>query len=398
MISVTKLWSGVGFEGDSLRYGTKMKEGAFQAASNAFDRRPVVVWNCTRRCNLNCVHCYSDSHNRRDDEEMTTGQGRLLVEQLAEFKVPVLLFSGGEPLSREDVFTLASLAKEKGLRPVLSTNGTLIDQSMANKIARAGFSYVGISLDGIGPVNDEFRGVEGAFKKAMQGFRACRRAGVKVGLRFTLTKRNVSDLAAIFDFIEEEGVDRACFYHLVPSGRGEVLEDELLGDEVARRAIITIMDKTQYFVEKGKAKDILTVDNHCDGVAIYLRLKEQASPRAREVLRLLEWNGGAAASSGVGIACVDWKGNVHPNQFWHSLTVGNIRERSFGDIWRKPRSEIMHSLRNRLPLLKGKCGSCAYQKACGGSLRVRAEMIHGDPWAEDPACYLSFEEVSKKQQ
>ncbi len=396
MISITRLWCGVGFEGDSLRYGEKKNEKAFRAPRIAGERRPIVVWNCTRRCNLKCVHCYSDSHDHHYEDEMTTGEARHLIDQLADFDVPVFLFSGGEPLTRKDVIPLAALAKERGLRPVLSTNGTLINETVARDLKKAGFAYVGISLDGIGHVNDEFRGVEGAFKRALRGFRACKSAGVKVGLRFTLTKRNVQDLPSIFDFIEEEDVDRACFYHLVPTGRGEKLTDAILPERMARGAISTIMNRTKEFADKGKARDVLTVDNHCDGVAIYLRMKKEGNPRADEVLKLLEWNGGGAFSSGVGIACVDWHGNVHPDQFWRHVSLGNIRNRNFGDIWSDTSNELMAGLKDRLSLLKGKCGSCAYQKACGGSLRVRADIVSGDPWAEDPACYLAQDELSKK--
>jgi len=395
VISISRLWCGVGFDGDALRYG-EASGTAFTAPPSVRERRPVVVWNCTKRCNLKCVHCYSDSHDRVADDEMTTGQGRKLIVQLAEFGVPVLLFSGGEPLTRADVPTLAAEARELGLRPVLSTNGTLIDDAKAAELKRAGFAYVGISLDGIGEVNDRFRGVEGAFHRAVRGFRACVAAGLKVGLRFTLTRRNVEDLSNIFDFIDTENVNRACFYHLVPAGRGEHIVDDLLPSRMARGAIDTIMDRTQAFHDAGRPRDVLTVDNHCDGVAIYLRLRAAESPRAAKVLELLEWNGGAAASSGVGIGCVGWSGEVHPDQFWRHVSFGNVRTRSFGDIWQDESHPLMAGLKDRLGLLKGKCGRCAYQAACGGSLRVRAEAVTGDPWTEDPACYLTETEVGTR--
>lgn len=401
MISVTRLWCGAGYEGDALRYGEKRHGGhgkrpAFSVPRSAMERRPIVVWNCTRRCNLSCVHCYSSSRDRDYPDEMSTGQGKMLVDQLAEFNVPVLLFSGGEPLLREDIFTIADYARERGIRPVISTNGTLITQAKAKALKKSGFAYVGISLDGIGDVNDRFRGQKGAFKKALAGFRACTSIGLKVGLRFVLTNRNVSELDKIFDFIDEEGVNRACFYHLVPSGRGENMADDLLPHDVAAKALDKIMDRAMAFHEEGRTKDILTVDNHCDGVAIYLRLKKENSPRADEVLSLLEWNGGGAFSTGVGIGCVDWFGNVHPDQFWRDQILGNIRDRSFGDIWMDRSNPLMDGLKDRLDLLKGKCKTCRFKKACGGSLRVRAQKIYGDPWAEDPACYIPVEETEKK--
>jgi radical SAM protein with 4Fe4S-binding SPASM domain len=290
---------------------------------------------------------------------------------------------------RKDIFALAEYAVNKGIRPVISTNGTLITPSKAEALKKAGFAYVGISLDGIGDVNDRFRGKKGAFKEALKGFRACTSTGLKVGLRFVLTRRNVDNIDGIFDFIENEGVNRACFYHLVPSGRGEDIKDDLLPSEVAQAAINKIMDRAMEFHRRGMTKDILTVDNHCDGVAVYLRLKKAGSPRADEVLSLLQWNGGGAFSTGVGIGCIDWSGNVHPDQFWRDEVLGNIRNRSFGDIWMDRNNPLMDGLKDRLSRLKGKCRTCRFQRACGGSLRVRAHKIFGDPWAEDPACYIS---------
>jgi radical SAM protein with 4Fe4S-binding SPASM domain len=324
---------------------------------------------------------------------MSTGQGKILVDQLVDFNVPVLLFSGGEPLMREDIFTIADYAVERGIRPVISTNGTLITEARAKALKKSGFAYVGISLDGIGDVNDRFRGKKGAFEEALKGFRACTSIGLKVGLRFVLTNRNVDDIDRIFDFIDAEGVNRACFYHLVPAGRGENMKDDLLPPEVAQKAMYKIMDRAMEFHKRGEAKDILTVDNHCDGIAIYLRLLKENPERAKEVLSLLEWNGGGTYSTGVGIGCVDWFGNVHPDQFWRNEILGNVRDRSFGDIWMDRSNPLMDGLKDRLPLLKGKCGSCRFKKACGGSLRVRAQKIYGDPWAEDPACYIPVEDT-----
>lgn len=394
MISITRLWCGAAFEGDSLRYGeNKHGHTAFSVPKSAAERRPIVVWNCTRRCNLSCVHCYSSSKDLDYPDEMSTGQGKILVDQLVDFNVPVLLFSGGEPLMREDIFTIADYAVERGIRPVISTNGTLITEARAKALKKSGFAYVGISLDGIGDVNDRFRGKKGAFEEALKGFRACTSIGLKVGLRFVLTNRNVDDIDRIFDFIDAEGVNRACFYHLVPAGRGENMKDDLLPPEVAQKAMYKIMDRAMEFHKRGEAKDILTVDNHCDGIAIYLRLLKENPERAKEVLSLLEWNGGGTYSTGVGIGCVDWFGNVHPDQFWRNEILGNVRDRSFGDIWMDRSNPLMDGLKDRLPLLKGKCGSCRFKKACGGSLRVRAQKIYGDPWAEDPACYIPVEDT-----
>jgi Fe-coproporphyrin III synthase len=199
MINLTRLLCGVPQPADALRYG--VGEGA---PRNAGERKPVVVWNITRRCNLRCVHCYSDSDSREFPGELTTEECTRVIEDLASFGVPGLLFSGGEPLMRRSFFRLAKLARERGLRLTLSTNGTVISPTIAAKLREIGFAYVGISLDGIGGTHDKFRGRIGAFDWAVAAFRYCRAAGQKVGLRLTLTRHTISDLDRILDFIETE--------------------------------------------------------------------------------------------------------------------------------------------------------------------------------------------------
>lgn len=405
MINITKLYCDTDTSGDPIRYGSKTKGGVkkfrknegnkkeFDAPKLARQRKPVVVWNITKRCNLNCIHCYSDSHNTQYRDELSTDQAKKVIEQLVEFKVPAVLFSGGEPLMRDDIFTLAQYAKTFGLRFVLSTNGTLIDKNMAKKIKTAGFSYVGISLDGIGETNDFFRGQKGAFEKTVNAFRNCINVNQKVGLRLTLAKHTLKDLNEIFDFIEKENIPRACFYHLVSSGRGSNISEEALTHNETRQAVDIILERTQDFIKRNIYKDILTVDNFVDGVYLYLRLKEQNPERASRSLALLEWNGGGLYSSGVGIGCIDYKGDVHPDQFWQNYTFGNIKERTFGQIWTDTSNKLMAGLKNRASFIKGKCEQCKWIQICGGGLRVRAYKEYGDVWAEDPACYLADEEI-----
>jgi radical SAM protein with 4Fe4S-binding SPASM domain len=398
MINVTRLYAGRNSPSDGLRYGVQGTRGVrtrdivtlFPGRSAAV-RRPVVVWNVGRRCNLHCVHCYSDSFNREFGGELSTAEGRALLDDLADFDVPTVLLSGGEPLLRPDLFELIEHGRSRGLRITLSTNGTLITPEVAGRIRALGVSYVGISLDGIGATNDRFRGHRGAFDKAMAGFRACREAGQRAGLRMTLTRRNCQDLDAIFDFIEAEGIERACFYHLVYSGRGSSRDE--LEPETARAAVDTILRRSKDFADRGLAKEILTVDNHADNVHLYLKLREEDPERAAEVLSLLRWNGGGLHSSGVGVADVDWLGNVHPDQFWMTHTLGNVRERPFSAIWSDPSDPLLAGLRDRAPRLTGRCGACQWKDVCGGSFRVRALQVHGDPWAEDPGCYLTDEEI-----
>lgn len=398
MLDLTVLYGGRETASMPHRYGRAIRrplsggEEPHRIAPTALSRRPIVVWNMTRRCFLKCVHCYSNSKNETERGELTTEEAKVLLLDLATFNVPVVIFSGGEALTRPDFFELAVYARWRlGLRLTLSTNGILITPKVAERLKAVGFSYVGISLDGMGAVNDQFRGLTGAYALALAGFRHCKAVDQKVGLRMTLSRQNVQDLHRIFDLIEQEGINRACFYHLVPSGRGHAVVD--LTPQETRQAVDIILERTQDFVQRGLPIEILTVDNHCDGPYLYLKLLAGDSPRAPEVYDLLRWNGGGMASSGVGIACIDWAGNVHPDQFWMHYTLGNVRSRPFSEIWLDTSDPLMAGLKNRRAYLKGRCAACRFQALCGGALRVRAQLAAGDPWAPDPACYLTDEEI-----
>ena len=395
MINISNLYCDEVTPGDWLRYGKKgsgERQGEI-VPKKASDRRPIVVWNITRACNLKCVHCYNDSGTGKASNEPSNAEAKAVLDDLAGFGIPSVLFSGGEPLVRPDLFDLIGYAGDKGLRTVISTNGTLINKDKAKTIKDLGVSYVGISLDGIGPVNDQFRGVEGAFDDAVKGIRNCQEAGVRVGLRLTLTKRNVQDIEALFDFFEQEGVERACFYHLVPSGRGEAIASDDLTHAQSRQAIETIMAKTKHLQDLGRKTDILTVDNHVDGIYLYLKLLKEDPAKAENIWKLLTWNGGGMNSSGVGIGCIDFNGNVHANQFWGHYDIGNINDRPFSEIWSDESDPLLKGLRNRRDYVKGRCRLCKFFDGCGGALRVRADLHFGDPWAPDPACYLTDEEI-----
>lgn len=399
MLDLTVLYGGRETASMPHRYGRAVRarlsagEEPHRLAQTAQGRRPVVVWNMTRRCFLKCVHCYCDAKNQPDEGELTTEEAKTMLLDLAAFNIPVVIFSGGEALMRPDMFELAVYARWRlGLRLTLSTNGILITPKVAERLKAVGFSYVGISLDGLGAVNDQFRGLSGAYDLALAGFRRCKAVGQKVGLRMTLTRQNVQDLPRVFDLIEREGINRACFYHLVPSGRGHAVVGLTPPD--TRRAVDIILQRTRDFARRALPIEILTVDNHCDGPYLYLKLlAEGENIRAQEVYDLLKWNGGGLASSGVGLACIDWAGNVHPDQFWMHYTLGNVRERPFSQIWMDTSDALMAGLKNRLPYLKGRCSACQFETLCGGALRVRAELATGDPWAPDPACYLTDEEI-----
>ncbi len=388
MISITKLLMDAPNYGDQLRYTPKAHEAKNGVSEG---RGPVVVWNCTKTCNLKCVHCYARSEAIKYQNELTHEEGLALIDQLAEFKVPVILFSGGEPLLRPDFFELANYAASKGIRPTISTNGTCITPEVAEKLKAMGVGYVGISLDGNEETHDKFRGKEGAYKLAIRGIRNCVATGQKVGLRFTITKDNYRDLNSIFDLIESENIDRACFYHLVYSGRGSGIVDHDLTHEESRQVMDLIIDRVLDFKKRGLNKEILTVDNHADAVYLYQRMKREDPERAKKILELIQSNGGNR--SGMAFGNIDSIGNVHPDQFTQYITLGNVRERKFGDIWTDVSNPIMAGLKDRKPLLKGRCPKCAFLNLCNGNFRTRAEAVTGDFWEMDPACYLTDEEV-----
>jgi len=393
MIGISKLYCGTVEPSDPLRYGRKAKDLPSHLLQFSRDKKPIVVWNTTRRCNLACVHCYSQSANQNYKDELTTEQGLAVLEDLAEFGVPVVLFSGGEPLMRPDLLTLIERARQLGMRAVISTNGTLIDQNKAERFAQVGLSYVGISLDGMRETNDKFRGQQGAFDAAITAIRNCKKTGVKVGLRFTINKRNLADVPAIFDLLIEEDIPRVCFYHLVYAGRGSNIIKDDLDLNQTRQVVDLIIDRTKQMHQNGMLKEVLTVDNHSDGPYLYLRLLQEQNPqRAREVMELLKMNGGN--STGIGIACISWDGKVHADQFWRHYSFGNVRERKFSEIWTDISDPLMAQLKDRKQFLQGRCALCRFQDICNGNFRVRAEAATGNLWAPDPACYLTEQEIS----
>ena len=342
-------------------------------------------------CPWRCSYCHNWHLRPRETKTPVPWQQiRNFLEKRRGF-LDAVVFSGGEPLMRPDLPELARYAVGKGMRAVISTNGTLITRDKAKELKDIGLSYVGVSLDGLPEVHDKFRGGPGAFDDAMSGIRNCMEAGLKVGLRFTVFANNAPEVPGIFDVLEKEGIPRVCFYHLVYAGRGSKLMDEDLSHEGTRQLLNLIMDRTKALFDKGQTPEVLTVDNHADGPFVYLRMLKEDPERAKEVLELLNWNEGN--SSGRGIGCVSWDGSVHPDQFWRHLTVDNVRNRPFSDIWTDTSHPVLGKLKDKRPYLKGRCAQCKWLNICGGNFRVRAEAATGDLWAPDPACYLTDEEI-----
>ncbi|MFO1046666.1 MAG: heme d1 biosynthesis radical SAM protein NirJ [Geminicoccaceae bacterium] len=352
---------------------------------------PVVIWNLIRRCNLNCIHCYSLSTDVDFPGELSTAEVFRVMDDLKAARVPVLILSGGEPLLRRDIFEVSARAKAMGFYVGLSSNGALIDEAMAGRIAAVGYDYVGVSLDGIGAVHDRFRRAPGAYAASLAGIRRCRDLGIKVGLRFTVTERNVESLPEMLALMETERLDKFYLSHLVYSGRGDRYRDADAHHRTTRAVMDLLFERCWAHVLEGRHTEFVTGNNDADGVYL-LRWVERHHPGSAAHIRakLEAWGGNA---SGVNVANIDNLGQVHPDTFWWGYDLGNVKQRPFGEIWADLSDPVMAGLKRRPRPLEGRCGACPEQAICGGNTRIRALRIHGNPWAEDPACYLSDAEL-----
>ncbi|MBV7378889.1 heme d1 biosynthesis radical SAM protein NirJ [Maritimibacter dapengensis] len=358
--------------------------------------KPVVIWNLTRRCNLRCRHCYTVSADVNFPGELNPFQALSVLDDLSSLNIPALILSGGEPLSRPDFFGIAERARSLNFKHLaLSTNGTKIVGDTAARVADIGFDYVGISLDGIGAMNDWFRGKEGAFDQALEGVRECKKRGIKVGLRFTITEDNAHMLDDMIDLCDSEGVDKFYLSHLVYAGRG----DKNRGDDTERlrtkRAMDTLIDRAWVAVAEDQPLEIVTGNNDADAV-YFLQWARRHFGEARVAHvedHLRAWGGN---SSGLGVANIAPLGTVHPDTYWSDYTIGNVKTTPFSELW-YGEDPMLATLRQRPRPLKGRCGACAFKDVCGGNTRIRALQVTGDPWAEDPACYLSDAEIGLSQ-
>lgn len=352
---------------------------------------PVVIWNLIRRCNLCCKHCYSISADTDFPGELSTEEVYAVMDDLKSFGVPVLILSGGEPLLRPDIFEVSRRAKSMGFYVGLSTNGTPIDESNIDAVADVGYDYVGISIDGLRDTHDEFRQMKGAFDRSMHAVRLCRERGIKVGLRFTITRNNAPELPDLLDLMEREDVSKFYLSHLNYSGRGNKNRRDDAVHLATRRAMDLLFERAWQHVSEGRDTEFVTGNNDADGVYL-LHWARERYPELEAHLRarLARWGGN---SSGVNIANIDNLGNVHPDTFWWHYNLGNVKQRPFSEIWPDTSDPIMAGLKAKPRQVGGRCGACSYFDICGGNTRIRAFQTTGDPWAEDPACYLDDDEI-----
>jgi len=352
---------------------------------------PVVIWNLIRRCNLQCKHCYSISGDVDFPGELSTADVFKVMDDLKAFRVPVLILSGGEPLLRRDIFEISRRAKAMGFYVGLSTNGTMISPGNIREIADIGYDYCGISIDGLRETHEKFRRRKGSYDEAMAGIRLCRDHGIRVGMRFTATMDNAGELPHLLDLAVAEGVEKFYLSHLVYAGRGNHNRADDAQQDLTRWVMDLMLDRAWQDAKSGGNREFVTGNNDADGVYLLFWVRRNFPHLEGHIrAKLAQWGGN---SSGVNIANIDNLGNVHPDTFWWHYNLGNVKKRPFSEIWADRSDPVMDGLKKRPRQIKGRCGQCTYFDVCGGNTRVRAMQLTGDPWAEDPACYLDDTEI-----
>jgi radical SAM protein with 4Fe4S-binding SPASM domain len=344
---------------------------------------------------LHCRNCSNNSASRSEAPELSTEEGLALINDLAALKVPRLIFAGGEPLLRPDLLDLVASARKQNLKSGLATDGTLLTLGNDAELRGAGLNSVGILLERLGPGVDVHRGTPGAYQAVLEAFANCQAAGLEAEIRVPLTRWNYPELPAMLDLIEARQIRRVVFTHLIYGMFGYGIEDDTTHAE-KRLALDLIFDRAEDFNRRGLNIAIATDGNHADAIYFYLRMMRANPASAAALYPSLRAMSADVQGAGVGIAGISANGDVHADPYWTNSVLGNVRETPFSEIWGKSTDPLLQGLRNRLPLLKGKCAKCRWKQACGGNVRVRAEKFFGDPWMTDPACYLTSNEIGKE--
>lgn len=345
----------------------------------------IVIWNFTNRCNLSCLHCYSKASLDSVDV-LSTEIIKKTIDEFVQNKIKFIIFSGGEPLVRKDIFEIASYAKEKGIITYLSSNGLYINNSNAKKIVET-FDYIGVSIDGDEETHDMFRGLKGSFNKSIEAMRLIQKVGGKVGIRFTLTKQTLQSLPFIFKLAQKEKFAKIYISHLVYSGRGLENLAMDIGKKERIKAVEYIIHKAFEYEKTNSDIEIVTGNMEVDAI-LFLKEIEELYPQLIEIVKekLCSWGGNSAGRK---LLNIDSFGNVKPDPFFPQ-TIGNILESSFTEIWNNTENHILESLRQVPRRLGGSCENCEYLTICNGGSRSRANAIYDDLWGEDPSCYLGL--------
>ncbi len=356
----------------------------------------LVVWDITRGCNLKCQHCYSSSGVRSSDE-LPKDKVIDIIDELERAGVVAIAFSGGEPLMRKDFFEIAKYASKKNIYVAMATNGTLIDRKIASKIKLAGIKYVEISIDGATPLtHDTFRGVEGAWERAVEGIQNCVKEGIMTAMATTITKNNYNEIGKIIDFAEKLGVKRFLEFNFIPTGRGRfTCASDLTPEE--REYILTYLYKRS----KDSKIEIFSTAPQYARIAMQSIMRQGEGDMSfsfygghvsGEILKLAEFISGCGA--GRLYCAISAEGKVTPCVFL-PIEAGDLRKERFEDIWKN--SKILQMLRTRNNL-KGNCSVCEYKYVCGGC-RSRAYGYYGDVNESDPGCIRNqdaFDKICEK--
>ena len=369
--------------------GAEARSRAPRRFGGAGVHAPVVIWNVCMHCNMSCPHCYASAVSEPSPSDLSGEEALRLIDQMAASGVRIVIFSGGEPLLRADLFDLLAHARDAGISPQLSTNGVLVDEGVARRLAAIGVGYVGVSIDGLQRFNDGYRGLAGGFEAALAGLRHAKAAGLRTGLRMTLTRRNVGQLDAMLDVSASVDADRFYVSHLMYSGRGFHVADDDLSRGAARDALERLFERAEALLAAGEGPRIVTGSNDSDGPFLLRWIERRHGRAAAEpVERLLLERGGNSA--GERILNIDSRGRVHPDQFWRAAVLGDVRKQRFADILEHP---LRAELRDRLDHLEGRCGVCSERALCRGSHRERALARYRNRWAPDPACVMEDAEI-----
>jgi len=343
----------------------------------------IAIWNLTNRCNLSCLHCYSkatlESEDALDTEEIFK-----TMSDMAQSGIKFIIFSGGEPLTRHDIFDIAARARELGIITYLSTNGLYVHKSNVEKIVAA-FDYIGVSIDGREETHDHFRGLKGSFKLSMEAIKLLLQHSNRVGIRFTLTTQTLDDLPFIFELAETLNIPKVYISHLVYSGRG--LENRAMDLSTQQRieAVKFVLSKAFDYYKSNKSIEVVTGNMEMDAIALFEEFSRRYPEHSSNMHdRLLKWGGNSAGRKLVNI---DSRGNVKPDPFF-PVTLGSIKEKPFGLIWNDPDNSLLTALRTHPRALEGKCSECEYLSICNGGSRARAYAVHGTLNGDDPSCYL----------
>ena len=317
----------------------------------------------TNKCNLTCKHCYQDACPDACANELTTDEARTLIDQIAAAGFKIMIFSGGEPLMRPDIYDLVAYAASKGLRPVFGTNGTLITTEVAGRLKECGACAMGISLDSLDRAkHDFFRGLEGAWDATVAGMRACREVGLPFQIHTTVLDWNEHEVCDITDFAVEHGAIAHYIFFLIPVGRGKYINDTSLKVAANERLLRQIMAK--------QAEVSIDVKPTC--APQFTRVAEQLGVKTR-------FERGCLA--GLTYCIVSPEGVVRPCAYM-TEEAGSVREQPFDEIWKT--SPVFERLRTRE--YGGSCGTCDFRAGCGGC-RARAAYYHdGDFMAQDDYC------------